>query len=211
MQDRKYRSLGFDVTVSVPSTVEENDKLAGRANATLEDAVDNVVYRSGNGLPAFREALAEGIEQATGIKRQSEAIMTKATPTAPAEQKKDSETGELLFKFTESEADYIDRVLAETTRTRESFADQAAAAQSAVKYDPTASERTPGGPKTPPKTVFETVDALISAGQATQVAASLTTILGRQVEADRESLARAVHQDQLNEMKKIRNKYVVKA
>jgi hypothetical protein len=210
MRDKVYRSLGFNVTVSVPSSVEENDSLAGKVGATLDDAVDNVVYRSGDGLPAFREALANGIEVATGIKRVSEPVMTKATADTPAQQKKD-EQGELVFKYTESEADYIDRVLAQTGRSRESFIDQATAAQTSVKYDPKASERSAAGPKTPPKSVFETVDAIIAAGQHTAVAVSLTGLLGRQVEADRESLAKAIHEDQLNEMRKLKSKYAPKA
>lgn len=210
MQDRKYRSLGFDVVISVPSTVEENDQLAGRANATLEDAVDNVVYRSRGGLPTFRELLAAGVEKETGIAREAVAVMTKGTETEPSKQKLDDE-GNPLFKYTESESDYIDRVLAKTGRTRESFVNVAAEAAKSVKYDPKASERGEAGPKTPPKSVYEQVDAIIAAGSATSVAASLGTLLGRTVETDRDSLAKGIHEYQLNEMRKIKNTFAVKA
>jgi hypothetical protein len=220
MQTRKYRSLGFTVEIEVPSTVEENDQLAGRPNATLEDAVDNVVYRGALALPTFRRELAAGLEQTTGIKRKFEVVMTKAVaasgtegqpgyvPAKPSVPKVDDEGNEVT-KWTESEADYLDRVLAETGRTLESFADVAAAAATKMKYDPKVKEREEAGPKTPPKSVYAQVDALINAGAATQVAESLTAILGRQVATDRDSLARAIHEDALNEIRKVKNKFAV--
>lgn len=215
MQIRKYRSLGFTVEISTPSTVEENDQLAGKPGATLESGVDNVVYRGGTCLPLFRERLAEEIEKATGIKRNFEVVMTREVKdaqgniTKASEPKKDADGNEVT-RWTESEQEYLNRILAQTGRSLESFADQAAIAAKDMVYDPKAKERSEAGPKTPPKGVYEQVDALIAAGRATEIATALTTILGRQVEADRESLARAIHEDQLNEIRKAKSKFAVK-
>lgn len=203
MKIKTYRSLGFNVNISVPSTVEENDALAKRPDATLNDAVDNVVYRGGTGLPTFREELAFGIEAATGIKRLTEELKDKEGKT------KTEEDGTPKFKYIESEGEYLDRVIATTGRTQESFQDIADAAAAKMKYDPSAPERTAAGPKNPPKAIFEQVDALIAAGQGEAVASSLATILGREVKGDRESLAKAIHEDQLNEIRKAKAKFSV--
>jgi hypothetical protein len=208
MRIKNYRSLGMLIPLTVPSTVEENDQLANagetkRVNPTLEDAVDNVVYRSS--LADFRDLFCEAVEASTGIKRNTKTL-TKEDGTA----KKDKDGNDRTV-YTESEAEFIDRVLATTGRTIESFEELKNTVVSKVKYDPTASERGEAGPKTPPKSVFEQVDALISAGQHTAVAESLKSILGREVADDRESLAKAIHEDQLNEIRKAKNKFAVKA
>lgn len=209
MRIKTYRSLGMNVPLQVPSTVEENDQLANageskRINPTLEDAVDNVVYRSS--LADFRSLFCEAVEVHTGIKRHTKPVLDKKT-----NEPKKNEDGSEKFVYTESEAEYFDRVLAATSRSIESFEDLKNSVVAKVKYDPTASERGEAGPKTPPKSVYEQVDALINSGQATGVAASLTAILGRQVDADRESLARGIHEDQLNELRKVKNKWTVPA
>lgn len=204
MRIKNYRSLGMVVALQVPATVEENDQLANagdvkRVNPTLEDAIDNVVYRSA--LADFRSLFCEAVEASTGIKRKFKVLVDK-----DGNPKKDKDGNERTA-YTESEAEYIDSVLAQTGRTIESFADVRDSVVAKLKYDPTASERGEAGPKTPPKGIYEQVDAMIAGGTHTAVASSLATILGRQVGEDRESLARAIHEDQLNEMRKIKGKW----
>lgn len=204
MRIKNYRSLGMVIPLQVPATVEENDQLANagevkRVNPTLEDAIDNVVYRSA--LADFRYQFCEEVEKTTGIKRKFKVLVDK-----DGNPRKDKDGNERTV-FTESEGEYIDSVLAQTNRTIESFADVRDAVVAKLKYDPTATERGEAGPKTPPKGIYEQVDALIAGGSHTAVAASLATILGRQVGEDRESLARAIHEDQLNELRKLRAKW----
>lgn len=204
MRIKNYRSLGMTIPLSVPSTVEENDQLANagevkRLNPTLEDAVDNVVYRSS--LADFRSLFCEEVEKVTNIKRNTKPVLAKDGSV------KKNEDGSEKFIYTESESEYFDRVLTSTGRAIESFADVRDSVVAKVKYDPTASERSEAGPKTPPKSVYETADTLIAQGAATAVAADLTAILGRTVEIDRESLARAIHEDQLIEMRKAKSKW----
>jgi hypothetical protein len=191
--------MGFNVKISVPSSVEEHDKLAGRPNATLEDAIDTNVYRGT--LADFRDGICEKLESTTGIKR-------KASPVLDKDNKpKTDDEGNPVEKWDETEQEYVRRVCVETNRAVESFQDVADEVSAGLVYDPTVKERQPAGPKTPPKSVYAIADKLVSDGKATHVAASLAKILGRHVDHDRDSLARAIHEDNLNERRKQLAKY----
>lgn len=199
MRIKKYRSLGLVVPVSVFSTAEEYNSAANRPSedAVVEDANDNLVYRGA--LADFREEFCNAVETATGIERKKSPVLLKDNT-----QRKDT-NGELMFDWDENEAEYFRRVIAQTNRAVESFQEVAdsVATNLALKADPTVRERKPAGPKTPPKSVYTLVDELIAKGVAAQTAAGLSKVLGRTVESDRESLARATHEYRLAEIKKI--------
>ena len=193
-----YRSLGLNVKLTVPSSVEEYDLLAKKSGAALESAVANAVYRGKGGLADFRSDFADALESATGIKRTTEVVTDKE-----GKPKTDDE-GNTVTRYLESEQDYFDRVIKETNRTVESFQDIADQVSAKLVLDPSVSERSAPEPKTPPKKVYSTVDSIIAAGDhvVKQVAEKLGHILGHHVEHDREGLARAIHEDNLNEARR---------
>ena len=203
MRSKTYTFLGLKFPVDIPATNEEYDQLAGRVNAAAEDGADNVVYRSvANDV---RPLLCAGIEKLTDIRR-----LRKF--------EKDEKTGELtelVDDFAEKESVYIDRVVAQTGQPIESFqvvADEVSVkvnSDAELKFDPKRRERQAPTPKTPPKRVYAQVDALVAAGVAEQTAASLSILLNRTVTSEREDLARAIHEDILNEQRKVQGKWAV--
>lgn len=206
MRIKKYDSLGLSVPVSVFESREEYNSAAKRPNedAVVEDANDNLVYRGP--LADFREEFCLAVEKATGVERKRTPVMGKDN-----KPKTDGEGNE-LFDWDESEARYFNRVLAQTGRSVESFQDLADEVCSKHENedgstgfvaDPTQRERKPAGPKTPPKSVYALVDELIAKGHAPQTASGLSKLLGRHVDHDRESLARATHEYRLAEIRKI--------
>jgi len=213
MRIKTYNSLGLKVPVSVFSSADEYNSAAKRPNedAVVEDANDNLVYRGP--LADFREEFCQEVEQATGIGRNKEPVLDKA-----GKQKVDDETKEPLWEWTENESAYFRRVIAQTGRSVESFQEIADAVASTHENedgtsgyvaDPTVKEKKPAGPKTPSKTTYAVVDELIATGKATHTAADLAKLLGRHVDHDREALARAIHEYQLGEIKKIKAKFTL--
>lgn len=72
MTSKKYMSLGVEVNVPVPSDVAEFDLNAKRVNACLDEAIDNVVYRSY--LADFRNLFCEVVETSTSIARKTKVV-----------------------------------------------------------------------------------------------------------------------------------------
>ena len=202
MRNKTYRSLGLDVVFSVFDSVDEYNAAAKRTseNACLEDANDNIVYRGA--LADFRSDFCAKVEEITSVARKCEPITTK-----DGKPRVDSETGEPMVRYTESERDYIERALAESKRTIESFQDVANEIATKLIADPTQKERAVAGPKTPPKSVKELAEKLVASGKAAHVAQLLTHSLGRHVDHDAVALAQAIHEDQLAEARKAKSKF----
>jgi hypothetical protein len=199
---KTYRSLGVNVTVNVP----DNPFAPGEDNHLIFEAgIDNCIYRGGKGLSLFRELFAKAVEDATGVEAE-----TKVALNSKGEPRKDEDGNEIRV-FAADESERVEKALAKANRTIESFQELANTISTQIVCDPKIKERGPSEPKTPPKSVYATVDALFTQGQQTQVAAALSTILGRTVEAERESLARAIHEDQLAELRKAKDKWAPKA
>lgn len=195
---KTYRSLGVNVVVNVP----DNPFDLGTDNHKIFEAgIDNCIYRGSKGLALFRELFAEGVEKAVGLTAD-----TQPKKNGKGEEVKDDE-GNPVLEYVHDESERVERALAKSGRTIESFQDLANSLATQLACDPNQKERGPAAPKTPPKSVYTIVDNLISQGKHTQVAASLSTVLGRTVEAERESLARAIHEDQLNEIRRAKEKY----
>lgn len=198
MKQDRYDSLGLDVQVQLPETVEEFDSLAGKVGACLQEACDNVVYRGV--LAQFRSAFVNEVEKQPGA------------PTQLRQQKKDQkgnlqfetvkvdgvDTQVPLMEVTETEGKYINRVKAEMNLTDEDYVARfqpiANSVASGIKFDPKASERKP---KTPPKTYLEAADSIIAKGGTFERASEkLSTKLGYPVPATRDGIAFAIQEDQ---------------
>lgn len=183
----KVYPAGFELNASVPSTVEEYNGLApSRANAVLEDAVANVMYRGV--FPDFRDKLCAHVEKDTNIKRKTKTV------------KRDGKDVEVVD---ESEGKYIARVKAELGIEDEDFAAKYQAdAQTildGIKFDPSVKERTGGeGPKVGKNDLKLATELLAKGGdEANRVAALLsaklnrTVDLGEDADANKNTLARA--------------------
>lgn len=187
MQTKKYNSLGVSVLLNVPSSVEEYNTLANRpnVNAVLEDAIDNVVYRSA--LADFRESFCAEIEKETGIARRREAVLDKDN-----NPKKD-EAGNPVLKYAETEGDYLKRVLVEKNYDDAGpFQALADAVATTITFDPSVRERTATAKIA--KTYLEAADKIISMGAdaVARAVKKLSDYLGKEVGSDREALAGAI-------------------
>lgn len=83
-----------------PGSVEDYDALAGKQGACLEDAINNIIYRST--LPIWQREFAEALEKTFGVKRE---VDEEATRKARA---RDEGASQVLERATR----YIARVLA---------------------------------------------------------------------------------------------------
>lgn len=203
MVDQTIKSLGLDVVVSVPATPEEFTSLGGDV---MKEANNNVLYRSF--LAELRERFTERLSAFTEIKRN----------TKPGNKKKDGTIGSDVWA--ESEGKFVDRVLAETETEIEAYKDLMDEALKGgytptgekdpvgpLVFDPKAPDKSEAGPKTPAKTYLKAADEIIANGNADKVAANLSKILGRVVEATQESLAAGVRDAENAEKKQLANKY----
>lgn len=186
-----FKTTGFEITLHVPSSIEVYDRLAKVSGACLKDAILNTVYRGS--LAEFRANFCEAVEKETSIAR-------KTKPTG----KKDSEGADVEV-YDETEGEYFNRVLAESGRTRESFASLVSTIASAIVFDPSATERKAPGPRKIAKAYIAAAQTLIDKGAAHAAAAKLTALLGRPVEPTLESLSGAISEDQRK--KDVANEY----
>jgi len=206
--------MGFELSLAVPETVEENDQLAKRVGATLESAVANVIYRAV--LPEFRANFAEAVENNTGIARLTEEVLDKAGQT-----KKDDE-GEPITRYTETEQKYFDRVTAilvsdgkfeSVEAAAASFYDLAKSVIGAITYNPAAAERTSSGPKKVAKQYLKLAQDWSDSDKLEAAVAKLSEKLGStwKIEATVDSVARAVAEDQRRkrEAAKLQDEYSV--
>src|SRR5512138_2090245 len=90
---------GLSFMFSVPSDVEEYNRLAKDANAVLDDAIDNVMYRGP--FARIREQIAQKVEEVTSIAR----------TTKPHPNKDRAAKGETVYD--ESPGAYLSRAAAE--------------------------------------------------------------------------------------------------
>jgi hypothetical protein len=187
VKKQEIRSLGLILNVSVPSSVQEFDQLGKREGACLDEATNNVLYRSV--LAEFRDTFCEKIEADTKIERK-----TRETT------KKDKD-GNPVVVFDETEGDYMKRVCAQLSRTPESFQSVADAVVAAIVFDPSATERKAAGPKKLPKLYLDIAQSVIDQGAAEKVAAKLSGIVGTTVSPTLEGLANAIRAKQELEKK----------
>jgi hypothetical protein len=211
MKQIEVSSLKLTIRANVPSSVEEYDQLAKAQGACLEAAVMNVIYRST--LAKFRPLFADRIENQTGIARGFEVVTNK-----DGSVKKDSD-GDEVIKYTESEAEYLDRVCAALVTNGTfpspeaalaSFAPVAQEVMDTLVFDPSEKERAPAGPKKVSKVYLEIAAKWESEGVLAEKATKIAAKLGNwKVEPTVDSVARAVSEDQrrIKEATKLADQY----
>lgn len=209
MQTITNASLGFKLNLSVPSTVEEFDNLAKKEGACLTSATMNVVYRSWNNQ--FRAKFAEFIESATSIKRITEVVLGK-----DGQPKKDAD-GEVVEKYNETEAVYIDRVMAQLVHDGKaatveaalsSYAADAQRIADGIAFDPSETEKAPAGPKKPSKKYLAVAEEIEKRGRLAEMAEKLATYLGHAVDADLNSVALAIGEKVRVDAEKAANEFL---
>ncbi len=164
MQKVKYSSLGLDVELSVPATIEEFDKNAGKVGACISEAINNVVYRgmlanfryhflhgiSQDDLNADKENKTfapgtkpvKGVDEISGIERKVVPVLDAKTGKPRVKDGKPVET----WDPADSEKKYFDRVLATKGVKAESFAETAKQVAAALVFDASETERAERGP-----------------------------------------------------------------
>ena len=143
MQIEQYKSGGHSFAINIPSTVEEYDQLAKKSGAALDAAIDHEVYHGT--LGEVRTKFMELIAEDTGIKPRE---VGTGIFTGEGEEKVE-ETKKEKFEA------YVNRVCAEKSLDpeKEPFkhlaARLSAGGDKEVKFDPSVTPRTGGGPKIP--------------------------------------------------------------
>lgn len=223
MQTVQQKSLGYVLSISVPDSVEEFDRLAKEAGAALKEANKNVTYRSWN--PDFRSTFLhgreagdgveaiEGLEQLTGIERKTKVIK--------AEQK-DAEgkiTQEEVLGYGETEDEYNERVLATLVSrgdfpsldaARAHYGQVAQSIASGIAFDPSKTERKSAGPKKTPKTYVAVAQEIVKiTGSIDAACAAFAKKTGTTPTANtEEALAKAVWDVERARVKSRANEYV---
>jgi len=197
MKQQKYSSLGLDVNLSVPETLDEFDANAKKAGACLAEAISNVVYRGS--LAEFRYHFLHGISQQEIDEDKEHATFAEGTqPIQGVEdltkierktvQVKDKagnpvvKDGEPVTNFDpeDSEAKYFKRVCAEKSVEPSSFQSTADAVATALVFDASASERKATGPKKLAAKYKEKAAAVIANGTTeTFITAKFVPTVGR--------------------------------
>lgn len=214
MKSQLVKTLGYQISVSVPDSVQEFDRLAKAEGVCLEQANRNVIYRSV--LAEFRSLFTEALESLTKISRKTKDTGKTRKVKTEAADGSVTETEEAIVVWAETESEYEDRVVqtiasqesltAEAVKSRfQALADKIAAT---LPFDPSESEKTPAGPKKVSAAVLAVAQKIIDAGRADAVAANLATKLGIPVDSSLESLARAVAEDQRRKRLEMEKDYV---
>lgn len=183
--------MGVDVDYSRPETHEEYNLLAKRPgeDACLEDAVDQTLFHTAYGK--IRQSTAKKLVE-LGHKRNY--LLGKEVVTS-AEVEKD---GKKVIEFTnakgkklteaqagevklEPENAFVRRICAELGVEPTYFKDQIQAAANENPFDPSVREKT-ATEKKAGKTHLKVAQQIYDNGAAVQVAAQLSTILGRPVD-----------------------------
>jgi len=188
-------SLGLEVNVPVPETVAEFDQLAGKEGACLENATNNVVYRSI--LAQFRRLLVTVVEDISGIKRE----LVDSGKTKKEKNDAGEEVDVPVLEFAPqhaTEKKYIEDACRQTGKSLRALVsiEKQAEIEAQLTFDP--SEREAGSKKIPDY-VTNIVNKIVAAGVVEQVASDLSAELEYTVDPTPEGLAKAVH---ANELKK---------
>lgn len=189
MKSIQKSSLGFLIPVFVYSTVTEGDQAAGKVDAILDEANNNLYYR-GAAVEA-RQLIAEAVESITGVKRETVPVMKEITGedgTKRQEQAKEAD-GTLVVEFALNEADYVKLALAKANEGK-GVAKEAIAAQVAafvananggkgISVDIKAPERKAGKPPVLAQKYVDMATKAITEGKADSFAKKYKKITGK--------------------------------
>lgn len=161
MITKEVNSLQMAFTVSVPSSIEEYDRLAKQDGAALKSAVDNALYRGY--FNDFRPAFTAAVEKETGIMQERNA---------------DNDV-------VEKEAPYMNRVVATLAKNenisdlnavRARFAPLAQQTADSIVFDPSAKERTGSGSNLVAKTYLKIANEAFEGGKLAALSAKLASL-----------------------------------
>ena len=193
MKREIYSSLGLDVKINIPETIDEYNELAvGRSgNAVLEDAIGQVIAHST--LGDFRKAFVAALVEKTKIPLKTKVVGKNADGTEKTE-------------VDETEKEYFQRVCATEEKNPEDYQSIADEVADKIKFDPSKTARAAGKPKVTPEKYLAAADKILAAGSeaAARAAGRLAEAVGEPVEVTRESLGRALHLHSLAELAKAR-------
>jgi len=202
----EVNSLGYALKHTVPSTVHEFDRLAGKEGAALDSAIYNVEYRGT--LASFRENFVDWLANQTGIERPTEAVLNKDGTPALDEDK------EPKYRYVNTEAKDEALIIATVAKdglqtesglvtfasieaVKAHFASDAQRHLDAIAFDPAESERKPTAPKKVAKQYVTLAQSAHDKGTIVAFAAKLAEILGDwKVEPTVDSVAKAIAEDQ---------------
>ena len=159
MKQTEYRSLGLDIKLNTPVSVDEFDTLAKRVNACLDEATNNVVYRGM--LAEYRETFCERVELESKIERKWKTVMKDGKPVV--------KDGNESTVWDETEADYFKRVCAEQKCEPSKFQSLADEVAAYLVFDPTERERKERGPVKLAKMYVEKATEVITQGRHEKV------------------------------------------
>lgn len=207
MHSKQFKILGYEVTMSVPESVDEYNALAPkRENPVLEDAIYNVAFRGMH--PQVRDNFVEEIETLTGVER-----INKGDEKHPKWESEVTYHDRALASFIKSSGRTESDIKAEWLTIIQKHA-------SAVVFDPAVREGTGEGPKisktdlkiatelveAPPQSAKDRAAAAGFDSPAAWCAAMLGKFLNRAVETDVKSLARALGDKRREQAKALEQK-----
>lgn len=125
MKKQTFKSLGIEIALNVPENVDEFDLNAGggttpKPGTCLAEAINNVVYRGS--LADYRANFLEALELLTGNERKTEPTGKKVKVSVKNADGSTSEVEEDQLKFAETEAEYFNRIVAESGKEIGAFA-----------------------------------------------------------------------------------------
>ena len=179
-------SLGFNVPVRFYADAAEADKDAGKVGALAEEGNNNLYYRAGCAQDA-REIIAEVVEKATGIKRETQPVMRTVKKDGQPDSKepaKDKE-GSPVLEYVLDEDDYVRKALATANFTREQLQDQVTEACRktdggvGLRVDIRKTERKPKGPRTLPEKYAIGGRTLLETGKVAQFAKDYRKVVSK--------------------------------
>ena len=177
MKSQQFKSLGLVVNLNVPETVEEFDLNAKKSGRALAEAINNVVYR--DCLAEFRDNFCEKLESSTSVERKTKDTGKKRKVTSVVDGK-EVITEEPILIYAESEAEFVDRVIAEKQITRESLQDLATSVASGIVFDASATERKPAGPKKLAQKYLDDAKKALESGKLDTINARLKKNIGKE-------------------------------
>jgi hypothetical protein len=178
---------GLTVNVPVAGSVADFDRLAKKEGACLAEANRNVTYRGTSAVA--RRLLCEAIEKETGIVR--EKIVSSTKEVTDEDGNVSTEDVMDWAPQHKTEKKYFDAVCAEKDCELSAFSHLIGDIEAQLVFDPSERESN-AKPKKLAKMYYDAADTIIEQGAGDQVADALSAELGHSVDADRESLAKAI-------------------
>jgi hypothetical protein len=177
MKTIEYKSLGLSVKLSVPESVEEFDANAKKSGACLTEATNNVVYRGS--LADFREKLCEKVEADYAIERATKDTGKKRKVEVKNADGTTTTTEEAIVTYSESEAEFIKRVVADKNIKIEDLQPTADAIAAELVFDASATERKPSAPKKLAAKYVEDAKKVLASGNIDKVNVRMSGLINK--------------------------------